>query len=110
MFGAMAGANEANSGGRHPAVLTSDANAADRPLCVVDANCGGSHSAVPALDAAVEIGSNSKGIPRRSMRTCHHVSACAGSNQLQMAVDSHLPILLVGLLAMDTLLSEKAFS
>ena len=53
MFGAMAGANEANSGGRHPAVLTSDANAADRPLCVVDANCGGSHSAVPALDAEI---------------------------------------------------------
>ena len=53
MFGAMAGANEANSGGRHPAVLTSDANAADRPLCVVDANCGGSHSAVPALDVEI---------------------------------------------------------
>ena len=53
MFGAMAGANEANSGGRHPAVLTSDANAADRPLCVVDANCGGSHPAVPALDAEI---------------------------------------------------------
>ena len=49
----MAIANEANSGGRHPAVLTSDANAADRPLCVVDANCGGSHSAVPALDAEI---------------------------------------------------------
>ena len=41
------------SGGRHPAVLTSDANAVDRPLCVVDANCGGSHSAVPALDAEI---------------------------------------------------------
>ena len=53
MFGAMAGANEANSGGRHSAVLTSDANAADRPLCVVDANCGGSHPAVPALDAEI---------------------------------------------------------
>ena len=53
MFGVMAGANEANSGGRHPAVLTSDANAADRPLCVVDANCGGSHPAVPALDAEI---------------------------------------------------------
>ena len=53
MFGAMAGANEANSGGRHPSVLTSDANAADRPLCVVDANCGGSHPAVPALDAEI---------------------------------------------------------
>mgnify|MGYP003298544740 CR=1 FL=1 len=49
----MAIGNEANSGGRHPAVLTSDANAADRPLCVVDANCGGSHSAVPALDAEI---------------------------------------------------------
>ena len=46
-------AKEANSGGRHPAVLTSDANAADRPLCVVDANCGGSHPAVPALDAEI---------------------------------------------------------
>ena len=46
-------ANEANSGGRHPAVLTGDANAADRPLCVVDANCGGSHPAVPALDAEI---------------------------------------------------------
>ena len=34
------------------------------------------------------------------MRTCHHVSACAGSNQLQVAVDSHLLILLVGLLAL----------
>ena len=53
MFGAMAGASEANSGGRHPAVLTSDANAVDRPLCVVDANCGGSHSALPALDAEI---------------------------------------------------------
>ena len=53
MFGVMAGANEANSGGRHSAVLTSDANAADRPLCVVDANCGGSHPAVPALDAEI---------------------------------------------------------
>ena len=41
------------SGGRHPAVLTSDTNAADRPLCVVDANCGGSHSALPALDAEI---------------------------------------------------------
>ena len=49
----MAIGNEANSGGRHPAVLTSDANAADRPLCVVDANCGGSHPAVPALDAEI---------------------------------------------------------
>ena len=49
----MAIANEANSGGRHPAVLTSDANAADNPLCVVDANCGGSHPAVPALDAEI---------------------------------------------------------
>ena len=49
----MAIGNEANSGGRHPAVLTSDDNAADRPLCVVDANCGGSHSAVPALDAEI---------------------------------------------------------
>ena len=46
-----------NSGGRHPAVLTSDANAADRPLCVVNvsagAACGGAHSAVPALDAEI---------------------------------------------------------
>ena len=48
----MAGANEANSRGRHPAVK-SDANAADNPLCVVDANCDGSHSAVPALDAEI---------------------------------------------------------
>ena len=57
---------------------------------------------------AVEIGASPKGLPRRSMRTCHHVSACAGSNQLQVAVDSHLLILLVGLLAMDTLLSGGA--
>ena len=53
----MAIANEANSGGRHPAVLTSEANAAERPLCVVDANagadCGGAHSAVPALDSEI---------------------------------------------------------
>ena len=53
----MAIANEANSGGRHPAVLTSDANAADRPLCVVDvsagADCGGAHPAVPALDSEI---------------------------------------------------------
>ena len=41
MFGVMAGANEANSGGRHSAVLTSEAN------------CGGSHPAVPALDAEI---------------------------------------------------------
>ena len=54
---------------------------------------------------AVEIGASPKDLPRRSMRTCHHVSACAGSNQLQVAVDSHLQILLVRLLAMDTLLS-----
>ena len=53
MFGAMAGANEANSGGRHPAVLPSAANAADKSLCVVDANCGGSHPAVPVLDAKI---------------------------------------------------------
>ena len=50
-------ANEANSGGRHPAVLTSDANAADRPLCVVDvsagADCGGAHPAVPAFDSEI---------------------------------------------------------
>ena len=54
----MAIANEANSGGRHPAVLTSDANAADRPLCVVGVSagagsCGGAHSAVPALDSEI---------------------------------------------------------
>ena len=57
MFGAMAGANEANSGGRHPAAMTGDANVADRPPCVVDVNAGvgsgGSHSAVPALDAEI---------------------------------------------------------
>ena len=54
----MAIANEANSGGRHPAVLTSDANDADRPLSVVDVgagagSCGGAHSAVPALDSEI---------------------------------------------------------
>ena len=57
MFGAMAGANEANSGGRHPAVLTSDANAADKPFCLVDvsagADCGGRRPAVPALDSEI---------------------------------------------------------
>ena len=53
----MAIAKEANSGGRHPAVLTSDANAADRPLCVVDvsagAGSGDAHFAVPALDSEI---------------------------------------------------------
>ena len=53
----MAIANEANSGGRHPVVLTSDANAADTLLCLVNvsagAGCGGADSAVPALDSEI---------------------------------------------------------
>ena len=67
----MAIANEANSGGRHPAVLTSDANAADRPLCVVDVSagagsCGGAHSAVPALDSEIlRAGCACNGYPKR---------------------------------------------
>ena len=57
---------------------------------------------------ALETGPKPKGLPRKSMRTCPHVSACAGSNQLQVAVESHLEIVLVVLLAMDTLLSGGA--
>ena len=53
----MASTKETISGAPQPAVLTSDANAADRPLCVVDviagADCGGAHPAVPALDSEI---------------------------------------------------------
>ena len=49
----MAIAIEANSGGKQRA----KANAAERIRCVVDANagadCGGVHSAVPALDSEI---------------------------------------------------------
>ena len=54
---------------------------------------------------ALETGPKPKCLPGRSMRTCHHVSACGGSSQRQVAVDSHLLILLVGPLVMETLLS-----
>ena len=41
----MEGVNESNSGGRHPAAMTGDANAG--------VGSAGSHSAVPALDAEI---------------------------------------------------------
>ena len=79
----MAIANEANSGGRHPAVLTSDANAADRPLCVVDVgagagSCGGAHSAVPALDSEILSAVRAcNGYPKRSKQVLGRCSAVA---------------------------------
>ena len=64
----MAIANEANSGGRHPAVLTSDANAADRPLCVVDvsagAGSGGAHSESGPLSKRARSGISFTTVPK----------------------------------------------
>ena len=77
----MAIANEANSGGRHPAVLTSDANAADRPLCVVDVSAGagggGAHSAVPALDSEILSAVRAcNGYPKRGKDKTQNLLAC----------------------------------
>ena len=77
----MAIANEANSGGRHPAVPTSDANAADRPLCFVDvsagADCGGAHPAVPALDSEILSAVRALNVyPKRGKNKTENLLAC----------------------------------
>ena len=57
----MEGVNESNSGGRHPAAMTGDANAG--------VGSAGSHSAVPALDSEILSAVRAcNGYPKRGKR------------------------------------------
>ena len=80
----MEGVNESNSGGRHPAVLTSDANAADRPLCVVDVNAGVGSGGVSTL--CVPPAKNSDG--RHHVRFVKHLLPLRRSDQEKVSLHS----------------------